>query len=83
MMLEIHIHVLGQMIMMCSFSSSCCIMRRQFTGLDPGPVLQIEGADEVGGPAAHEAIEDLEQHPRRHAQLSEGIRQRQQHLCNL
>ena len=43
----------------------------------PGAVLDVEDADEVGGPAAHEAVEDLEQHAGDHAQLREGVGQRQ------
>ena len=42
-----------------------------------GAVLDVEDADEVGGPAAHEAVEDLEQHAGEHAQLREGVGQRQ------
>lgn len=48
-----------------------------------GPVLDVEDADEVGGPAAHEAVEQLQQQPRQHPQLRERIRQRQQHLRHL
>jgi len=48
-----------------------------------GAVLDVEDADEVGGPAAHEAVEDLQQHAGDHAQLRERVRQRQQHLRHL
>jgi hypothetical protein len=49
----------------------------------PGAVLDVEHADEVGGPAAHEAVPDLQQHAGEHAQLRERVRQRQQHLRHL
>ena len=49
----------------------------------PGAVLDVEDADEVGRPAAHEAVEELEDDPGRHAQLREGVGQRQQHLRHL
>jgi hypothetical protein len=48
-----------------------------------GAVLDVEDADEVGGPAAHEAVEHLEQHAGDHAHLRERVRQRQQHLRHL
>jgi hypothetical protein len=48
-----------------------------------GAVLDVEDADEVRGPAAKEAVEDLQQHAGQHPQLGEGVRQRQEHLRHL
>ena len=48
-----------------------------------GAVLDVEDADEVGGPAAHETVEQLQQHAREHPELREGVRQRQEHLRDL
>ncbi|KAB8114370.1 hypothetical protein EE612_053741, partial [Oryza sativa] len=51
--------------------------------LPPRPVLDVEHADEVGRPRPHQPVEHLERHPGRHAQLREGVGQRQQHLRHL
>ena len=48
-----------------------------------GAVLDVEDTDEVGGPAAQEAVEDLQQDAGQHPQLGEGVRQRQEHLRHL
>ena len=49
----------------------------------PASVLNVEDADEVRGPAPHEAVEHLQDDPRHHPQLRERVRQRQQHLRHL
>ena len=38
-----------------------------------GSVLDVEDADEVGGPAAEEAVEDLQHDAGHHSQLGEGV----------
>ena len=48
-----------------------------------GAVLDVEDTDEVGGPAAQEAVEDLQQDAGQHPQLREGVRQREEHLRHL
>jgi len=49
----------------------------------PGPVLHVEDADEVRRPAAHQAVEELEQDAAQHPQLRERVGQGQQHLSHL
>jgi hypothetical protein len=48
-----------------------------------GAVLDVEDADDVRGPAAQDAVEDLQQHAGQHPQLGEGVGQRQKHLRHL
>ena len=48
-----------------------------------GAVLEVEDADEVRGPAAEEAVEELEQDAAHHAQLGEGVGERQEDLGDL
>ena len=38
----------------------------------PRSVLQVEDADEIGGPAPHQAVEELEQYAAHHPQLQIG-----------
>ena len=49
----------------------------------PGPVLHVQDADEVRRPAAHQAVEELEQNAAHHPQLREGVGQGQEHLSHL
>lgn len=51
--------------------------------LFPRAILDVEDADEVGSPASHEAVEELQDHAGDHPQLRERVGQRQQHLSHL
>jgi hypothetical protein len=48
-----------------------------------GAVLQVQEADQVRRPAAHQPVEELEQDAAQHAQLGERVGKRQEHLSNL
>ena len=49
----------------------------------PGAVLQVQDADQVRRPAAHQAVEELEQDAAQQAQLGERVGERQEHLSDL
>ena len=86
MVLEINIrrrHVVVVLLLGLIMEPTAIGMGSEFTRLHPRPVLEVECADEICRPATHETIEDLQQNPRWHSELSKGIGQGQQHLRDL